>query len=384
MNLWFDAYDWNDFCICSKERDVYLFGAAETAETFLQEECIEVKGIFDNLKIGQNFQGILIENPDEITTLNIEKTVIMITCQFFDEIAKQLKGYGVKYFFHYERCSANKGMPAVSVEDILKLSNENKITVSEYFEKYTSYAHALGTIDGMMYTNSLEAFKESFKKGFRVFEADTSYTEGMELILCHPNNKIYKIENDKQLLIGNNVLNTLDSRGIPKSFQEYSKEKIFGKYTPLNFNDWLMIMKEYPSIYYVTHARGGRLLEQYEEMIRRCKDLDESILDRFIVQVHSDKMCKEVRALYPFKYMTFLQFRKPLKNILLSALQLNVGMVTLEQNQISDELMELCHSINVKLCMFNLEKRTAIDLKKKGISLFCMESDLLEDDEEKI
>ena len=373
MEQWYDPYDWNDFSFYYKGRDVYLFGAAETAERFLNDEDIEIKGIFDNHKAGQIFHGVMVDKPEKMKIWDFDSIVIVITCQFYDAVVKQLKEYGVKYFFHYERCSANKGVPNVSVEEILELSCERQMR-GDVFDKYKCYAHALGAMDDTLYTNSLEAFEKSYKNGFRVFEADTSFTEEGELILCHPITYICRMVKGEQRLI-ENIFNTLDRRGIPRNFQTYSEEKVFGKYTPLKFIDWIMKMKEYPSIYYVTHARGGKTLEQYKQMVSICKELDESILERFIIQVHDERMYREIVDIYPFRYITLLPNRKPIRNVLLLALRLNVRMVTLEKNRISDELIELCSKVKLKLCVYNLdEEEKAQDLIKKGISLLCMET----------
>lgn len=46
-------------------------------------------------------------------------------------------------------------------------------------------AHALGGVDSNTYTNSLEAFQQSYKNGFRVFETDVMEAGDGSLVLFH-------------------------------------------------------------------------------------------------------------------------------------------------------------------------------------------------------
>jgi len=54
-------------------------------------------------------------------------------------------------------------------------------------------AHAGGGINGMPYTNSLEALDLTYKKGFRVFEMDFSLTTDNHLILLHDWDDNFKV-----------------------------------------------------------------------------------------------------------------------------------------------------------------------------------------------
>lgn len=46
-------------------------------------------------------------------------------------------------------------------------------------------AHALDTVDRIVYTNSREAFAESLQRGFRWFEIDLAETVDGQLVACH-------------------------------------------------------------------------------------------------------------------------------------------------------------------------------------------------------
>ena len=51
-------------------------------------------------------------------------------------------------------------------------------------------AHAGGRIEGMNYTNSLEALNNSYKNGFRLFELDIIETSDGEFVAAHVGNTL--------------------------------------------------------------------------------------------------------------------------------------------------------------------------------------------------
>jgi glycerophosphoryl diester phosphodiesterase len=46
-------------------------------------------------------------------------------------------------------------------------------------------AHALGSVDGYVYTNTVEAFEESYAKGFRLFECDLVLLRDGTVLVAH-------------------------------------------------------------------------------------------------------------------------------------------------------------------------------------------------------
>ena len=57
---------------------------------------------------------------------------------------------------------------------------------AESFELHHSrVAHAGGGIDGVAYTNSIEALNQNYAQGFRLFEMDFSWTSDNELVCLH-------------------------------------------------------------------------------------------------------------------------------------------------------------------------------------------------------
>ncbi len=105
----------------------------------------------------------------------------------------------------------------VDKSDVAKISKETKRFI----------AHAGGVIDGVRYTNSLEALNNSYAKGFRLFELDIIKTSDNYYVAAHDWKSWSKIHQYDGL--------------TPVTLKEFLKHKINGKYTPLDIeriNKW--------------------------------------------------------------------------------------------------------------------------------------------------
>jgi glycerophosphoryl diester phosphodiesterase len=104
-------------------------------------------------------------------------------------------------------------------------------------------AHALGVFHGHKYTNSKEAFINSYKKGFRIFEVDIIKTKDNKFVAMHT----WRKEDYRDLELEYNERNPvltqeeyLGRRLLSRSFK--------GGLTPLALENIFEIMKTYPDV----------------------------------------------------------------------------------------------------------------------------------------
>lgn len=107
-------------------------------------------------------------------------------------------------------------------------------------------AHGGGQIDGVYYTNSLEALNLSYEKGFRFFELDLRPTKGGELVAVHE----WRDWKD---------LGEVQLEGIP-THEEFMSQKVFGKYTPLDMVSIVDWFREHQDAILVTDKINDPLL----------------------------------------------------------------------------------------------------------------------------
>ena len=125
------------------------------------------------------------------------------------------------------------------------------------WENYNIITHALGGLDGYTYLNSRESFINHYDKGCRFFEVDLSQTSD-GVWVCRHNWKepMGQWEGDKKKVL---------------SAEEFLNTPIYGKYTPMSFEDLLKLLDEYPDAFVTIDSRQysvrnyQRTLEDYAQ-----------------------------------------------------------------------------------------------------------------------
>jgi len=190
-------------------------------------------------------------------------------------------------------------------------------------------AHAFGGIEEYTYTNSLEAFQENYDKGHRVFEVDFNFTGDGKLVAVHDWNRVYKMigkaqeNNDKQL-----------------TSKEFLSAKFYGKYTPLSFEDVLLLMKKYPDIYIVTDTKYTKepyITQQFEYMVDAAQKIDSKLLERVIPQIYNEEMLDSIMKIYEWKSMIYTLY-------------------TLNSNFSREDVAEFCASEGIRVITTNTNK----------------------------
>ena len=159
-------------------------------------------------------------------------------------------------------------------------------------------AHAFGGIDGVSYTNSLEAFRENYAKGHRTFEVDFSVTSDDRLVCLHDWDKGEQ----------NGV-----TTGGATSEDEFLSAKFAGKYTTLSLAGLFDLMKEYPDIWIVTDTKDGgekQVKRDFEILVATAKEMNaEDTLARFVVQFYNEKMFRVIEDVWPFDNYIFTLYQ---------------------------------------------------------------------------
>lgn len=192
---------------------------------------------------------------------------------------------------HVNSNENNLAVPTAGVHDV----TTGPITFEGMQDKRSKMglvAHAFGTIDGVTYTNSIEAFKESYEKGFRYFEVD--------LVLL----------NDGNILTAHDAHEA--DYGLDKPFTRATREelagaKVNGKYTPLFGDQFIKLVRDYPDVYIMldTKMEHTKIIASLADAAGR----DPGVMNRLIPHVSDQKNLDEVRAVYPFKYTMLALFR---------------------------------------------------------------------------
>jgi hypothetical protein len=161
-------------------------------------------------------------------------------------------------------------------------------TVAEQFDPYGFVAHAFGAIDGHTYTNSLEAFRRNYARGFRVFEVDHVLMADGTALAAHDGSE--------------------RGYGLTRSFKESTwadivraGRKYLDTYTVLRSQDILRLMADHPDIYIVGDFKYGRteLLRAY---VRQANAMGRpGLIERLFPHVASQQELYAHRVWYPLR-----------------------------------------------------------------------------------
>ena len=140
-------------------------------------------------------------------------------------------------------------------------------------------AHALGEYNGAFYTNSNEAFENSYKRGFRQFEVDLTKTTDNKVVCFHAyNQEIYEklhIEQDNF------------------TYDEFMSGKVFKepryRFTTLDLEQIIALMKKHKNIKVMMHLHSqedAAVTKFLLDEIIKTADGDEQIYDRILIGIN--------------------------------------------------------------------------------------------------
>ena len=160
--------------------------------------------------------------------------------------------------------------------------------MAEQYDPYGFVAHAFGSIDGQSYTNSLEAFRRNYARGFRVFEVDHVLMGDGTALAAHDHAE--------------------RNYGLTKPFKESTWADILragrkykGTYTVLRSQDILRLMIDHPDIYIIGDFKYSRneLLRAY---VRQAKALGRpGLIERLFPHVATQEELYAHWAVYPLR-----------------------------------------------------------------------------------
>ncbi len=172
-----------------------------------------------------------------------------------------------------------------------------------WLDKNKYICHALGAIDEYSYTNSKEAFLANYEKGYRVFEFDLKFTSDDKLVLFHSwrnrdLRKILDIDREKS------------ENKEPLSSEAFLNSKIYGKYTPLSFDEFAQMINDYPDCYFVIDGKYGAdeadmIEKEYQRIYETLNKYAPQMLDHMIPQIYYEDMLDWIMNVYKWKSVIY-------------------------------------------------------------------------------
>ncbi|CDT85487.1 glycerophosphodiester phosphodiesterase family protein [Vibrio coralliirubri] len=129
-------------------------------------------------------------------------------------------------------------------------------------------AHAGGGINGLKYTNSLEAMEQSIEHGFKMIELDLLISSDGRIVAVHDWKSFHEITNS------NNTGSI--------SYKEYESKIIYDKYKTLNISTAIDVLDENDVVLVTDKIKNIALLSKY------IIDKDKSIIEVFSIDKYNE------------------------------------------------------------------------------------------------
>ncbi|WP_226036339.1 glycerophosphodiester phosphodiesterase family protein [Aquibacillus saliphilus] len=178
----------------------------------------------------------------------------------------------------------------------------NEINDSYSWTENKFIAHAAGDIDGVVYTNSLEAFRKSYEEGYRLFEIDISITSDGELVARHGWEENYGQDNF--------VTNK------PLSYEKFMSLPYYDKYTAMDFKMIIKLLEEFKDIYLILDGKVTSVEDTkviYKEVGEATRDMAKSDFNRLIPQLFYEDNLSVIRQ-YGFHDLIYVIGREEYTN----------------------------------------------------------------------
>lgn len=158
--------------------------------------------------------------------------------------------------------------------------------------------HALGGIDEKFsYTNSIDALKQCYSEGYRLYEVDVALTTDKKLVLAHSSSGVWT-KKDWETRIGL----PYDEDNPCPTYDEFMSFKIQGQFKASSFSNLVDFMETHTDVYVMIDI-GSQSYENTKEIYQEILDVankNDDILCRFIVGGHTTDMIAAVQEVYDF------------------------------------------------------------------------------------
>ena len=167
--------------------------------------------------------------------------------------------------------------------------------------------HALGGMEEKYsYVNSIDCLETVYEAGYRLFEADISFTSDNVLVLAHSGENNIWSKNDWEKRLGQPFQDSKSSAGDMEKnlcdYETFMNFRIQGRYKATALSEIFDFMETHDDMYLMVDA-GHRTYEDtlayYQELVR-VADGRNDVLNRLIAGGQTTDMVKAAREAYDF------------------------------------------------------------------------------------
>lgn len=256
-----------------------------------------------------------------------------------------------------------------SVRHEVPQETETLYTPEFNWENYSIITHALGSLDGLTYLNSRESFINFYDKGCRLFEVDlTKTSDGVWVCRHNWKEPLGQWDGEERKVL---------------SSEEFLNTPIYGKYTPMTFEDLLKLLKEYPDAFVMVDSKQysvrnyQRTLEDYAQYREIAINAGiEETLGQIIPEIYNSAMFSGTAQLYKFPsyiYSLWQEYSVEELNDIADFCQTShIGAVTIYCDYWSEEIQKIFDEREILVYIYTVnDKEEAVNYRQNGAAGVC-------------
>lgn len=249
--------------------------------------------------------------------------------------------------------------------------------------------HALGELDGHLFTESVEAFEKHYWEGSRVFELDFSLTSDGEPVVLHDWGHFAG-----GMIKKGRIYNTFRKNG-QMALKKFENVKILGKYTTVTLERFMEILQRYEDAYFIVSVKSPDL--QYDETAKtiyrrlseECESRDPKLWHRLILHAYSLKYFDQCMREFRFSAAAFrlvYSIHPEVLGMELKRRGLTTTTTTIGLDYPTDEYVKVLWDYGIKIiwCTTRNSEKQEEEMLERGVSMIMCPYGREKDEREKI
>ena len=218
-------------------------------------------------------------------------------------------------------------------------------------------AHAGGTVRekeyNTKYTNSLEALRQNYNLGHRLFEMDFNLTSDKKLAAVHDWNHF------------GNKDDVAPSSKEWKKFQGYGSPETPSRFTTMLIGDVFDQMIINRDMVLVTDTKSMEIpkedrIKQFKELVSEANKRDKELLDRVIPQIYHQEMFGEIESIYPFKHVIYTLYASPdsgeeVLDFIAKHKEIEAVTVPIDDSRLTPKFIEQVHKLGKRVYVHTIQ-----------------------------
>lgn len=206
-------------------------------------------------------------------------------------------------------------------------------------------AHAGGGIDGINYSNSLEALDKNYTKGFRYFEIDFSWTSDKQLVCLHDWGKRFK------KMFGYKTKRPLSLSEFKKQLEDTDK---LHPCTLDSFASWVI---KHPDAKIITDVKYDNL-----DAIKLISEKYPTIKNQLIPQFYQPNEYQVLKGMgFDDLIWILYQYRGSLKSVVKLVKNMELMAVSIRSHQAKTKSMQKLKKNDVNLFVYTINKEKKLN-----------------------